>query len=78
MGQVGGRQGLIYCWTSLSKHLIDGVSWVEWEVSKLLTEDFCGRGIITADFKQGGMVAAFRDRLKIFCGGFCEGRTAFL
>lgn len=60
------------------EHLIDGVSWAGWEVSKLLTEDFCGRGIITADFKQGGMVAAFRDRLKIFCEGFCEERTPFL
>lgn len=47
------------------EHLIDGVSWAGWEVSKLLTEDFCGRGIITADFRQGGMVGAFRDRLKI-------------
>lgn len=56
------------------KTLIDGVSWAGWEVSELLTEDFGGRGITTADFKQGGMVAAFRGRLKIFC----EERTAFL
>lgn len=60
------------------EHLIDGVNWAGWEVSKLLTEDFCGRGIITAAFRQGGIVAAFRDRLKIFCEGFCEERTAFL
>lgn len=61
-----GRQSLICCNTSLSKHfVIKGVKVKGLNSLRLLLEEFLGTGIIVANLRQDGTTASDRERLKV-------------